>query len=130
IQSSLAAARREASVTSGIRRRPALAKRGEQRAEIGGQWSFPLHRRPRQRMHEPKTPRVKRLTTECDRVLAPVRGVADERMTQRRQMNAYLVRAPGFQSAREERAVAEAFSNLEAGQRGLARGHDRHRRPL
>ena len=78
-------------------------------------------------MHQRQLRRVQRLPRERDRPAPSVRRIADQRMADRRQVHADLVRASGLQPAAQQRRVAEALDHLVVGARGLARGHDRHR---
>ena len=61
---------------------------------------------------------------------AAVRGIADERMAERGEMHADLVRAAGLEPAAQQRRVAEALEDVDVRARRLARGDDRHRRAL
>ena len=86
-------------------------------------------------MHEPEAPRVQRLARERERGrgqrqarLAPsaIRGVAEQRMPERGQVHADLVRAPGFEAALHERGGAEALEDVDVRARGLAGRDDGH----
>ena len=64
------------------------------------------------------------------RAPAPVRRIADERMADRGEMHANLVRAAGLERAAQERRHAEALDDADVRARRLALGDDRHRRAL
>src|SRR5947207_11774822 len=81
-------------------------------------------------MRESEPPSVQRLTMKCDAASPPVRGIAHQRMMERREMNADLMRATRFQPALEQRAGREALSNFIVRHGALAGRHNRHRRPL
>jgi hypothetical protein len=64
----------------------------------------------------------------CARAPASVSRVADQRMTDRRQMDADLVRASGFERALDERRSTEALERRHVRSRRFAARHDGHRR--
>src|SRR5687767_10715832 len=80
-----------------------MFERREELAHVGWKRSLPLNFASGDRMHERELLRVKRLPVEREglraRRAAPIDGIADERMTDRAQMNADLVRAPGLEPA-------------------------------
>ena len=61
---------------------------------------------------------------------AAIRRVAQQRMADRRQVHADLVRAAGLQPAADERRGAEALDDLDVRARRLAGRDDGHRRAL
>ncbi len=62
------------------------------------------------------------LPRKRNRPSAAVRGIANERMTERGEMDAYLVRATGFEPAAQQRRVAETLEDREVRARRLPRG--------
>src|SRR5262245_2500190 len=81
-------------------------------------------------MVEPESPRMQRLAIEGHSLFSAVDRVADERVLDRREVNAYLVRASGLQPAAEERALLEALAHLVMRNGSLAARDDRHRGAL
>src|SRR5207253_7523123 len=83
-------------------------------------------------MNERQANRVQRLAIErrYRRCAAPrpIRGVTDQRMTDRRKMNTNLVRASGFKRALHERRASESLERYDVCARGLAACDDSHRR--
>ncbi len=83
----------------------------------------------------PEAPRVQCLARERERgrgqrqarlAASAVRGVAEQRMPERGQVHADLVRAPGFEAALHERGGAEALDDVDVRARGLAGRDDGH----
>ena len=102
---------------------------------ILGQRRFPRHRFATQRMDEPKPACVQRLTPEsrAGRYAAGARavdGIADQRMADRLQMHAYLVRTTGFKRAFNQRTVEKAFDDAIMRARRLAALRHGHACPL
>ena len=83
---------------------------------------------PVDRMDEREPRGVQRLAGERNRPLPAVGGIADERMTERGEMHADLVRAAGLEPAAEQRRDAESLEHREVRARRLSRGDDGHRR--
>src|SRR5437867_13245524 len=81
-------------------------------------------------MDETEAPRVQRLAMERYPMAATVRGIADERMPERREVHPDLMRAPRLEPARKQCARGEAFAHLVVGDRGLAGRDDGHRSAL
>ncbi len=79
-------------------------------------------------MYEAKSPGVQCLPPERYAALLAVRPIADQRMSERGQVNADLVRAAGLEAAGEQRAVAETLAHLIARDGCFAGRDDRHRR--
>ena len=71
---------------------------------------------------------MQRLPRKRDRPAPAVGGIADERMTERREMHADLVGASRLEPAAQQRGEAEALQHFDMGARRLPRGDDRHRR--
>ncbi len=86
-----------------VRRLDRQCERPGERGEVGRRRRPPRHRVAGPRMHERQPPRVQRLPAERRPRTAAVRGIADERMTDRLQMNADLVRAARLEPADDER---------------------------
>ena len=76
----------------------------------------------------PRRQRVQRLPPERDAALLAIRRIADQRMSERGEMHADLVRAAGLEPAGEQRAIAEALAHVVVRARGFPAGDDRHRR--
>ena len=104
------------------------AKRVEQRGEIRRQRRMPLARPAGDRVDEPEARGVQRLPRERDGAALSVRGIADERMAERGEMHADLMRAARLEPAREQRRDAEALDDFVVRARRLAGRDDRHRR--
>ena len=73
---------------------------------------------------------MQRLAMERNSMTASVRGIADERMLERREVHPDLMRASRLEPARKQRARGEAFAHLVVRDRGLAGRDDGHRRAL
>src|SRR5262245_52382833 len=89
------------------------AERREQSLEIGRQRRVPTACETGKRMHERKARRVQRLPRERDGAFAAVRRVADQRVAERSEVNANLMRAPGLEPAAEQRSDAEPLDDVE-----------------
>src|SRR4051794_27393111 len=100
-------------------------KLSNQVAHILRQRRVPAHLALAVRMHEAETLRVQRLPVKR-RQRAPrassIHRIADERVTDRCEVHAYLVRASGFETALEERRAFEASNHGVVRDRGFAAG--------
>src|SRR5438552_13178621 len=127
IQSTYALASREAIPVSTTCTGFPRAEHAQQVGKIARQRRFPVHRFLRHGMRKSKPPSVQRLTRECDVGTSAIRRVADQRMVQRREMDANLVSAAGFEPTDKQRAIAEALAHRVAGERRLAAANNGHR---
>ena len=104
----------------------------QQMLDVIRQRRLPLPLPFRLRMNESQPNRVQRLAVErrqCDRPTTPaIRRIADQWMTDRRKMNADLMRASRFQRALHERCRAKALERFDVRTRRFAARHDCHRR--
>ena len=75
------------------------SKRLEQRRKIRCRGRLPLHRPPRHGMDQSEPPGVKRLAVERESVSPAISRISNQRMLQRRHVNANLVRAAGLEPA-------------------------------
>ena len=91
--------------------RPRQLQRGGQ---IRGQIRADVHLRPRQRMGEPKPPRVQELPLQAEVAGHPVDGVAADRKVDRLQVDADLVRAACLEPDVEQRMSCARFSPTTA----------------
>ena len=71
---------------------------------------------------------MQRLPSERDAALPAIRRIADQRMPERGQVNAYLMGPTGLEPAGEQRAIAKSLAHFIARHRGFPAGDDRHRR--
>src|SRR5881628_2234660 len=67
------------------------------------------------------------LPAERDSATMAVGGIAHQRMAERCEMHADLVRAPGLELACEQRACTESLTYFVVRDGGFARRDDRHR---
>src|SRR5690349_22846044 len=81
-------------------------------------------------MPEGELPRVQRLAREALLAAPAIDRIALDRMLDRGEVHADLVRAPGLELALEQRVAGESLLHAVVRGRGLAAGDDRHARAL
>ena len=115
----------------GVHERPRRAAGAARRsAKSGGSGDSHSQATSFDRMDEPQPRACSAWRGKGDRLPSAVRRIADQRMAERRQVDADLVRASGLEATGEQRRDAEALEHVVVRARGLAGRDDRHRRAL